>query len=146
MSARRLVAVVGVVVALLVTTALPAEAATLRLFSQMNGANEVPGPGDPDGSGVSIVEISTRGEVCVRVAWEGIKPPVGWHIHRGTATEAGPVVIDFTELLPSGDGCVEADPALLAEIRANPAGFYTNVHTEQFPGGAIRGQLVRALN
>jgi hypothetical protein len=30
---------------------------------------------------------------------------------------------------------------LAAEIQANPRGFYANVHTTAFPGGAVRGQL-----
>jgi hypothetical protein len=31
--------------------------------------------------------------------------------------------------------------ALISQIRMNPTGFYINVHTSQFPNGAIRGQL-----
>ncbi len=39
-------------------------------------------------------------------------------------------------------GCVSGvDPALIGEIIANPAGYYVNVHTTPFPGGAVRGQL-----
>jgi CHRD domain len=144
MRGRRIVAVLGVMLVWLVTSALPADAATLRLFSRMSGENEVPGPGDPDGAGVTVVDISSNGRVCVELAFNGIKPPTGFHIHQGSETEAGPVVIDFTSLIPTRGGCVEADPALVQQIRDHPAGFYTNVHTEQFPLGAIRGQLRRS--
>lgn len=143
MRVRRAAVALVVGAAFAAASVLPAEAATLELFSLMNGKNEVPGPGDPDGRGSAIVEIRTDGRVCVDVAFQRIKPPTGFHIHRGTSTEAGPVVVDFTSLLPSGEGCVQSDPALLTEIRHNPAGFYTNVHNAQFPGGAIRGQLQR---
>lgn len=143
MRLRRAAIALVVGVALTATTALPAQSARLELFSLMNGENEVPGPGDPDGRGSTIVEIATNGRVCVDVAFQNIKPPTGFHIHRGTSTEPGPVVVEFSHLLPSGDGCVQADPALLTEIRNNPAGFYTNVHNAPFPGGAIRGQLQR---
>ncbi len=34
-----------------------------------------------------------------------------------------------------------ADPAVLAQIEANPSGYYVNLHNARFPGGAIRGQL-----
>ena len=39
------------------------------------------------------------------------------------------------------DDCDEVADALVDEIRANPSGFYVNVHTNDFPGGAVRGQL-----
>jgi len=51
----------------------------------------------------------------------------------------GPVVVPFVApaVLPQpgtpGGGCVTADPALAAEILANPAGFYVNFHTADFP-------------
>ena len=34
-----------------------------------------------------------------------------------------------------------ADPALLAQIVANPGQYYVNVHNARFPGGALRCQL-----
>lgn len=40
------------------------------------------------------------------------------------------------------DDCDTVDDALVDEIRGNPGGFYVNVHTADFPDGAIRGQLM----
>jgi hypothetical protein len=38
-------------------------------------------------------------------------------------------------------GCTTADPNLVAEIVANPAAFYVNVHNTDYPPGAVRDQL-----
>ncbi len=41
-------------------------------------------------------------------------------------------------------GCLDGrDPTLPAGIRRQPSAFHMNVHTPEFPGGAIRGQLRR---
>jgi hypothetical protein len=107
------------------------------------GANEV-APGDPDGIGVAGVTINVRRErICYFVAVRKIAPATMAHIHRGVAGENGPVVVDFD---PPDDGfsaaCVDDVGAeLAAEIAGDPSGFYVNVHNEDFPGGAVRGQL-----
>jgi hypothetical protein len=41
----------------------------------------------------------------------------------------------------SSSGCAATTRPLVASILKAPASFYANVHTEEFPGGAIRGQL-----
>ncbi|HEX6385826.1 MAG TPA: CHRD domain-containing protein, partial [Anaerolineae bacterium] len=71
-------------------------------------------------------------------------PATGAHIHVGEAGVAGDIVVP---LEPPGEngasaGCMsDVDPDLIAAIIQNPAGYYVNVHTEDFPAGAIRGQL-----
>ena len=34
-----------------------------------------------------------------------------------------------------------ADAAVIGSIKKNPAQFYANIHTAEFPGGAVRGQF-----
>jgi LPXTG-motif cell wall-anchored protein len=111
----------------------------------MGGAEEVPNPGDPDGSGTAMVTLKpSTTEVCYELKVSNITlPAAAAHIHRGAKGAAGPVVVPFTA--PGADGmssgCAKADAALITEIAGNPAGFYVNVHTSDFPGGAVRGQL-----
>jgi hypothetical protein len=123
-----------------------------KLKANLNGANEVPGPGDPDGSGKAKVLLLPRfNAVCFKLRWENIADPTAAHIHRGAKGVAGPVVVPLflgTEASPVRErGCTDqVDSALLREIRRNPSGFYVNIHNADFPAGAIRGQLKRADN
>ncbi len=85
--------------------------------------------------------------MCWDLSYSGLTgTPTAAHIHSGAAGANGPIVIiPFTATFPSGH---HRQPAASAPIRAvvqqiidNPANFYVNVHTTDFPGGAIRGQL-----
>jgi hypothetical protein len=109
----------------------------------LTGAAEVPGPGDPDGSGTAELTLNPGlGEVCFALEVTGIEPATAAHIHRGVSTEAGPVVRGLTPPTSgSSEGCVPADRDLINEIIQNPEGFYVNVHNAPFPAGALRGQL-----
>lgn len=122
------------------------EAIPVALTATLTGEAEVPGPGDPDGSGQARVLLSQEaGKVCFLIVVRDIMlPATGAHIHVGEAGVAGDIVVP---LEPPGEngasaGCMsDVDPDLIAAIIQNPAGYYVNVHTEDFPAGAIRGQL-----
>jgi hypothetical protein len=129
-----------------------------QLTAQLRGANEVPAA-DPDGRGQALVRAGGD-RVCFAVGWTRIAPPIFAHIHRGVAGVNGPVVVllfDVPELASGGApatlpasiaaaaGCLDGqDPALLGAIRRHPRAYYVNVHNQDFPAGAIRGQLRRA--
>jgi hypothetical protein len=137
--------VVAVVVASVMFVSPGAEAAssTAVFGAVLRGAAEVPGPGDPDGRGAAVVVVRpSRGQVCFALLARRIADATLAHIHRGTADVAGPVVIDLIPPDPTSSGCVRnLDPELLQEIVDDPSGFYVNVHNDEFPRGAIRGQL-----
>ena len=119
---------------------VPAALAGGKPFTvNLTGATEVPGPGDPDGSGVARVTLNQgRGQVCVTFrAVTGIAGIAAAHIHEAPAGEAGPVVVPLD---PDG-GCTTASKALVKEIRKDPEQYYVNVHNAEFPAGALRGQL-----
>lgn len=112
-------------------------------IASLTGAAEVPGPGDPDGSGrAEITIIDATDNVCFDIDVLGIAPATAAHIHRGVAGVSGPPVVTL-EAPTDGDsdGCVSVGGALADEIEANPSGFYVNVHNAEYPGGAVRGQL-----
>ncbi|MEO5986277.1 MAG: CHRD domain-containing protein [Candidatus Limnocylindria bacterium] len=103
-------------------------------------------PGNPDGSGsASIVVDPTAGTLCWELTVDGIGPVLQSHIHVGAEGASGDVVVplDVDGFDGTSEGCIEPmeDAAVLQEIIDDPAGYYVNVHTEDFPAGAIRGQL-----
>jgi hypothetical protein len=127
------------------TTVLTARKGGAKLSATLTGAAEIPGPGDPDGAGTATIRLRVgQGQVCHSLTASNITLPASAaHIHQGAAGVAGPVVIPL--ITPDADGsvegCVSAPRALVKQILKNPAGYYVNVHTSDFPAGAIRGQL-----
>jgi hypothetical protein len=115
------------------------------LTTSLSGKNEVPGPGDPDGSGTATIRLQLgEARLCFQLSVSNITlPATGAHVHQGAAGVAGPVVVPLKAPDASGasSGCVVVPRTLVAAILANPAGYYANVHTSDFPNGAIRGQL-----
>lgn len=122
-----------------------ADAVEQGVTASMTGAQEVPGPGDPDGSGTAeITIVDAADNVCWDINVRNIGPATAAHIHRGTAGVAGPPVVTLEAPTDGGaEGCTAAPGSLADEIEANPAGFYVNVHNAEYPNGAIRGQLAR---
>lgn len=113
------------------------------LSTTMTGAAERPGPGDPDGTGTALLHINPgQQEVCFTLTVSNIAPATAAHIHIGTATQAGPVLVGLAApTTGSSSGCVSLSRESAIDIIQNPENYYVNVHNEQFPAGAIRGQL-----
>jgi len=110
------------------------------LTAQLLGSNEVPGPGDPDGTGAAVITLRVRGAVCYDLTWANLDTVTAAHIHAAPAGVAGPVVVPLP-VTTSPTGCVPADKQLVKAIKADPDLYYVNVHTQTYPAGAIRGQL-----
>ncbi len=124
-----------------------AAAGPADLFTRATGAQEIPGPGDPNGFGAAMIDIKQgTGQVCIGVRYRGLNGPNAMHIHTGAAGESGPIVVNLTPALTGGQRCVSGvDPELLQAIMDTPGAFYLNIHTGDFAAGATRGQLERSL-
>jgi len=121
-----------------------------QFSARLRGKFEVPGPGDPNGKGEAFVSVDLKkSKLCWQVSWVKIGTPTMAHIHKGAKGEAGPPVLNLFDGTPPSDiaeGCIRnVKERLLARIAKRPERFYVNVHTEEFPEGAIRGQLGPAL-
>lgn len=115
------------------------------LSAALAGINEVPNPADPDGSGMAKVTLNQgQGTISYELHVSGIVPAAAAHIHVGAAGTNGPVVVHLmAPTSGSSMGTVKVDEALIKAIRQNPEGYYVNVHNSEFPGGAVRGQLMK---
>ena len=109
--------------------------------------------GDPDARGkAEFTILPEEGLICYELEAEGTTEPVepqpgigSAHIHFAAG---GGIALNLeTEFqLDQADefkasGCVEADSELIEAILANPEAYYLNIHTHQFPGGALFASL-----
>ena len=123
-----------------------AAAAEVQLTADLSGSNEVGDPGDPEGTGSATVDIdSDTNEVCFQITFSGTEDPVAAHIHQAASDANGDVVVNFDWENNNSAGCVAGDAAIVSAILADSSGFYVNVHTGEFPAGAIRGQLSEVM-
>ena len=104
--------------------------------------------GDADGTGSALITVNLgQREVCWDVSVADIVlPGTAAHIHEAPAGVRGGIVVSLTPPGITGRsvGCAaDLDAALLQDILTDPESYYVNVHTIDFPAGAIRGQFGR---
>ena len=122
-----------------------------RLFSTLMTQEVTSQPvwsGDPDGAGVALISVNRgQGEICWELTVSAISlPATAAHIHRAAPDIRGPIVVPLSSPDASGValGCAsDLGDDLLREILVSPQAFYVNVHTVDFPAGAVRGQLAK---
>lgn len=140
----RILPVFVLVGALLAASAMTVAATGGRPHStSLSGAEEAPGPGDPDGTGWARITVNPGlGKICYWLEVSGIDPAAAAHIHIGDVGVAGPVVVGLAAPTSgSSSGCADVERDLAMAILKDPTAYYVNVHNAAYPGGAVRGQL-----
>jgi hypothetical protein len=127
-----------------ITVPADATAAPAALVASLEGRNEVTA-GAPNGQALELIGIQGN-TLSYAVAWRGIGTPTEAAIHAAARGVDGPVVVPLFTTPRQSDGFASgtvtvADPTLLAALRSDPNDFYTDLHTDKFPGGAVRAQL-----
>lgn len=110
----------------------------------MTGVQEVaPTVRDPIGQGSACFTVEGK-KICGLFTLSAATSfaVTGTHIHEGAASVNGPIVVDFGATVGTRV-CVNAG-GIVNRIKANPAGFYANIHVSTHESGAVRGQLQRA--
>jgi hypothetical protein len=148
MNSRFAVFIASLAVVLAVASVATAGNGGRPLSTTLTGANEAPGPGDPNATGEADLRLNQgQRRVCFDVSWADVDGVVSaGHIHIAPVGVPGPIVVPlFTGSFTGSDaisGCVEdVDRGLIKAIRKHPSAYYVNVHSTDFPDGAIRGQL-----
>jgi Cu/Zn superoxide dismutase len=126
--------------------AAPATAKVKRLESRMTGAQETPAT-DPDAAGTAKLRLdAAKKRVCFTIRVNhAVHDVVAAHIHKGKKGVAGNILVPLIEAPgpgPKFTGCEKhVARSVIRAILRHPRGYYVNVHTMDFPGGEIRGQL-----
>lgn len=102
--------------------------------------------GDPDGRGEATVTLKPEtNEVEVRLTYSNIAEPTAMHIRVGPTGLVGNVILPV--VIESNDGGtlvgrrLSAKPGVVEMILAAPEKHYLVVINDEYPVGALRGQL-----
>ena len=150
---RRLIAVLFAVAVLAALAAATPAAATgdsatkCAAYAVLKPGNEVP-PTVSKTLGAAAIRIDgTKLSFVVTIANPQRETFIAGHIHVGAAGVNGPVLVPLFS--GSNDRKLFFQAAQITITEANAElicgdlpGHYVNYHTTQFPGGALRGQLV----
>ena len=99
--------------------------------------------GDGYGQFTGVID-PPKGTFCYMVNVWNLENITAAHVHVGGPGEnGGPVITLASPADGNNGGCVPITAEVANAVLANPQGYYVNVHTRQFPAGAIRGQLMR---
>lgn len=103
------------------------------------GGNNVTGMGRAT---VTLNDAQTA--LTINVTYSGLSgPATAAHIHRGAAGTAGPVVFPFGSIASPISDSWNLTAADASDFLAG--NLYVNIHTAQYPGGEIRGQLLPSV-
>ena len=108
----------------------------------MTGRAETP-PGAPHGGGAAVIALHGSSEICWRFAHlHGFTNGTVAHIHAGGKGHPGKILVPLSRgTRLHHQGCVRVSPAVAKAIAGDPSRYYVNIHSTQYPAGAVRGQL-----
>lgn len=142
--------ITALVAASLVALSAPAQSAQWDIVATMSGLQEVPPNLSTATGSVSGLYDDVTNTFSWLVNFSGLTggPAQGGHFHQAAVGANGPVQINFTDQV-SGlvSGSANGNSVLTdeQEVFLLNDGFYANIHTPEFPGGEIRGQLAASL-
>lgn len=122
----------------------PASTTTIVTFTAtINGSSETPSNASSATGTANFTYNTVTYVLSGTVTFSGITP-ISAHIHKGAVGVPGGVIFPlgtapFTS--PVSFTSVPLDATQMADLMANL--YYVNIHSTAFPGGEIRGQLIK---
>jgi len=114
---------------------------TITFNATLSGTAEVP-TNASTATGSATLKFDTITKIFTLKATHTIAAPTNGHIHKAPAGVSGGVIFGFSSFTsPIEYTSVALTAAQEADLRANL--YYVNIHTAAFPGGEIRGQLIK---
>ncbi len=139
------------ITAVVAPTIAPAEPDPgVKLRAILKGKNEVPGPGDPTGTGkVGLVLNAKKARVCFTLSVSELAPITAGFIFEGGSDEVGEVTLRLFKDAAGLDGdgnfdqrCLrKVDKKLIRSIASEPDRYFVNIRNNEYPDGAVRGPL-----
>ncbi|TMB21476.1 MAG: CHRD domain-containing protein [Deltaproteobacteria bacterium] len=127
---------------------VPARAASKNFIALLNGGQETP-PTTSDALGVGFFTFDTKtNQLCYRISFtslQGGRPDTAAHIHGPAAPGvSAAILVTIPETGQAKNNCVTPDATTLKTLKkALLKGMtYANIHSANFPGGEIRGQIL----
>lgn len=128
---------------------LPQSDCCQQFVVNLSGANEVPPVTGTQGRGTIVATLNCR-TLSLSGSFSNLSSGyVASHIHQGFSGNNGPVLFNLnaTTLLPNTAGNYSRtdNSFVLTKEQVQllkDGGLYVNIHTTNFPGGEIRGQLL----
>lgn len=133
---------VGLAIHLFAGHAVQAE--TIAFSTELSGAAQV--PANPS-KGTGMVSATYDADSKL-LSWSGrytgtTGQPIAMHFHGpADADKNGPIVVNFEKFVSPFEGKATLTDQQAADLLAGK--WYANLHTPSYPGGELRGQMVRA--
>jgi hypothetical protein len=107
----------------------------------LNGASEST-PNASTATGVATLTFNTTTKIFTIAVTHTIAAPTAGHIHKGVIGVSGDPVFPFASVIsPINYTSIALSTSQEADLNAGL--YYVNIHTATYPGGEIRGQLIK---
>jgi hypothetical protein len=119
----------------------PAPDPNVTYKATITGASEVPANAST-ATGTATLTFNTSTKIfTIAVTFTGVTA-INGHIHKGAVGTSGGVIFPFSSFTsPISYTSAALDATQEADLTAGL--YYVNLHSTAFPGGEIRGQLIK---